>query len=77
VIDVGRGLMPPYGHRMTHADRWAVVSYLRQLQGTSGPAPAPQETPAAGAADTAAAAGAAGVRHRPGHHAELTNDGCA
>jgi mono/diheme cytochrome c family protein len=56
VIDVGRGLMPPYGHRMTHADRWAVVSYLRQLQGTSGPAPAPQETPAAGAPDTAAAA---------------------
>ncbi|MBW3571314.1 MAG: cytochrome c [Gemmatimonadetes bacterium] len=34
VIDVGRGLMPPYGPRMTHLDRWAVVSYLRQLQGT-------------------------------------------
>jgi mono/diheme cytochrome c family protein len=56
VIDVGRGLMPPYGHRMTHADRWAVVSYLRQLQGTSGPPPvAPQATPAAGGADTVAA----------------------
>ncbi len=56
VVDVGRGLMPPYGHRMTHADRWAVVSYLRQLQGTPGPAPVPgpQVTPAAGA-DTAAA----------------------
>jgi mono/diheme cytochrome c family protein len=38
VIDVGRGLMPPYGHRMTHADRWAVVHYLRELQGRPSPA---------------------------------------
>lgn len=34
VIDVGRGLMPPYGNRITHLDRWAIVHYVRQLQGT-------------------------------------------
>jgi mono/diheme cytochrome c family protein len=59
VIDVGRGLMPPYGHRMTHLDRWAVVSYLRQMQGTAGPVPVagPQVTPLGEAADTATAPG--------------------
>lgn len=57
VIDVGRGLMPPYGHRMTHADRWAVVHYLRQLQGTPGPPPVagPQVTPATEAGGTGTA----------------------
>jgi mono/diheme cytochrome c family protein len=55
VIDVGRGLMPPYGHRMTHGDRWAVVHYLRQLQGAAGPpAAASCATPQA-PADTASA----------------------
>jgi len=34
VIDQGRGLMPPYGARITHLDRWAIVHYVRQLQGT-------------------------------------------
>lgn len=59
VIDVGRGQMPPYGHRMTHLDRWAVVSYMRQLHGTPGPAPVPgpQVTPLGEAADTATAPG--------------------
>jgi mono/diheme cytochrome c family protein len=33
VIRVGRGLMPAYGERITHNDRWAVVHYLRELQG--------------------------------------------
>ncbi|HEX8392744.1 MAG TPA: cytochrome c [Longimicrobium sp.] len=33
VIDAGRGLMPPYGARVTHLDRWAIVEYVRQLQG--------------------------------------------
>lgn len=57
VIDVGRGLMPPYGPRMTHADRWAVVTYLRYLQGTPGPppVPGPQVTPATELADSAVA----------------------
>lgn len=61
VIRVGRGLMPSYGDRMSHLDRWAVVSYMRQLQGRAGapapatPAPAPAAVPAASpAADTAA-----------------------
>jgi mono/diheme cytochrome c family protein len=39
VIDVGRGLMPAYGPRMTHADRWAVVAYVRQLQRQGGATP--------------------------------------
>lgn len=33
VIRVGRGLMPPYGDRMSEADMWATVAYLRRLQG--------------------------------------------
>ncbi|HEX6912345.1 MAG TPA: cytochrome c [Longimicrobium sp.] len=33
VIDVGRNFMPPYGARIPHTDRWAVVTYVRQLQG--------------------------------------------
>ena len=32
IIRVGRGLMPGYGDRMTHNDRWAVVLHLRELQ---------------------------------------------
>lgn len=48
VIRAGRGLMPSYGPRMTHLERWATVIYLRQLQGASGaqPAPAPTTTTA-------------------------------
>jgi mono/diheme cytochrome c family protein len=44
VIDVGRGLMPGYGPRITHADRWAIVMYMRQLQGqvTATPDAGPQ-----------------------------------
>ncbi len=38
IIRVGRGLMPAYGERVTHDDRWAVVMYLRQLQGGAPPA---------------------------------------
>jgi len=47
IIAAGRGLMPAYGPRMNHAERWAAVMYLRQLQQQSGaavpvaPAPAP------------------------------------
>lgn len=33
MIRVGRGLMPAYGHQITHYDRWHVVNYVRQLQG--------------------------------------------
>jgi mono/diheme cytochrome c family protein len=33
MIRVGRGLMPAYGHRISHFDRWNIVNYLRVLQG--------------------------------------------
>jgi mono/diheme cytochrome c family protein len=36
MIRVGRGLMPSYGARITHFDRWHVVNYVRQLQRSAG-----------------------------------------
>ena len=45
VIAVGRGLMPPYGEKIAHLDRWAVVAYVRQLERQAAPA-APATTPA-------------------------------
>jgi mono/diheme cytochrome c family protein len=54
VIRAGRGLMPAYGPRMTHIERWAVVNYVNHLQAQHGAAPAPAQA----APDTAAAAGA-------------------
>ncbi|NJD11277.1 MAG: cytochrome c [Gemmatimonadetes bacterium] len=32
IIRAGRGLMPSYGARITHRERWAIVQYVRQLQ---------------------------------------------
>lgn len=32
MIRVGRGLMPSYGHQISHFDRWNIVNYVRQLQ---------------------------------------------
>ena len=51
VIRAGRGLMPSYGPRMSHLERWAVVNYVRQLQRAAGgqpqpAAPAPAPVPA-------------------------------
>lgn len=40
MIRVGRGLMPEYGSRVTHFDRWSVVNYVRQLQRQAGNTPA-------------------------------------
>ncbi len=37
MVRVGRGLMPGYGHRISHFDRWHVVNYLRVLQGVASP----------------------------------------
>ena len=42
MIRTGRGLMPAYGHRISHFDRWNVVNYLRVLQGVV-PTPAQPE----------------------------------
>jgi mono/diheme cytochrome c family protein len=37
MIAVARGsIMPPYGGRTNHRDRWAIVSYVRQLQQRAG-----------------------------------------
>ena len=32
MIRVGRGLMPEYGSRISHFDRWKIVNYVRLLQ---------------------------------------------
>ena len=40
MIRVGRGLMPQYGHQITHFDRWNIVNYVRQLQAANGGAQA-------------------------------------
>jgi mono/diheme cytochrome c family protein len=39
IIRAGRGLMPAYGPRMSHLERWATVVYLRQLQRAGGAQP--------------------------------------
>ncbi|MGQ0562399.1 MAG: c-type cytochrome [Gemmatimonadota bacterium] len=45
IIRAGRGLMPAYGPRTNHLERWAIVMYVRQLQGaTPAPATAPATT---------------------------------
>ncbi|HEX6037974.1 cytochrome c [Longimicrobium sp.] len=54
VIDAGRNFMPPYGARITHADRWAVVTYVRHLEqraGTPATSPIPQASAGGAALD--------------------------
>ncbi|MHB1191498.1 MAG: c-type cytochrome [Longimicrobiales bacterium] len=36
MIRVGRGLMPSYGFRIPHYDRWKIVNYVRSLQVAAG-----------------------------------------
>jgi mono/diheme cytochrome c family protein len=36
MIRVGRGLMPEYGSRISHFDRWNVINYVRQLEQQAG-----------------------------------------
>jgi mono/diheme cytochrome c family protein len=36
MIRVGRGLMPAYGFRIPHYDRWKIVNYVRSLQLQAG-----------------------------------------
>lgn len=60
VVAVGRGLMPPYGEKLNHGDRWAVVEYVRELQRGAGaapaaPMPAPVTVPEAAADQSVAA----------------------
>lgn len=43
IMRAGRGLMPAYGPRMNHLERWATVMYVRQLQARADSAqPQPQ-----------------------------------
>ena len=69
IIRAGRGLMPAYGSRTTHLERWAIVNYVRQLEAAAPGLPAtlpptapgdrpvlPQDTQGAGRPDTAGAA---------------------
>jgi mono/diheme cytochrome c family protein len=53
VIRAGRGLMPAYGARMTHEERWAVVVYVNGLQDTAGAVPPQPEVQRPGAEGTA------------------------
>jgi mono/diheme cytochrome c family protein len=46
IMRAGRGLMPAYGPRINHMERWAIVNYVRQLQRAAG-ATAPAATTAA------------------------------
>ncbi len=39
IMRVGRGLMPPYGHQISHFDRWNIVNYIRVLQRQAGNEP--------------------------------------
>ena len=43
LIRVGRGVMPAYGDRIAHFDRWHVVNYVRRLQAQAGNAPAAED----------------------------------
>lgn len=36
IIRAGRGLMPSYGGRTTHTERWAIVNYVKSLQAAAG-----------------------------------------
>lgn len=55
IIRAGRGLMPSYGPRLSHLERWATVNYLRQLQRQAGAQPQPN-APATAATPTATTA---------------------
>lgn len=59
VIAAGRNFMPPYGERIAEQDRWAVVLYVRHLQGSrAAPAAvAPVTAPTQGAAEAPAGQG--------------------
>ncbi|HEX6560285.1 MAG TPA: cytochrome c [Longimicrobiales bacterium] len=63
IIRAGRGLMPAYGPRMNHLERWATVMYLRQLQRNAGANPAATPTaPTANANATGAASAPAAAK---------------
>jgi mono/diheme cytochrome c family protein len=59
IIRAGRGLMPAYGGRISHEERWAIVNYMRALQGGgTAPTAAPAQPLPTTPADTQPAPGA-------------------
>jgi mono/diheme cytochrome c family protein len=52
IIRAGRALMPAYGARMTHLERWSLVTYVNQLQASAAAAGAAGSPPAAAPPDT-------------------------
>lgn len=74
MIRVGRGIMPAYGHRISHFDRWSVVNYLRVLQGVvpdpggggDGTAPEGAAQAAGEGVSSGAEAGSGGPGDAPG-----------
>lgn len=71
VIRAGRGLMPAYGSRTTHMERWAMVNYVRQLEAAAPglpatlPPTAPGDRPVLPQDTQRAEADTAGVRQQP------------
>lgn len=64
MIRVGRGVMPEYGHRVSHFDRWHIVNHVRQLQRAAGASAAGAESgqaPGASGAVPGADGGAPGT----------------
>lgn len=49
IISAGQNIMPAYADRISETDRWAIVHYIREMQGNPAPVSAPS-------ADTSAAA---------------------
>jgi mono/diheme cytochrome c family protein len=67
IIRAGRGLMPSYGGRIAHHERWAIVNYMRALQAAGGaPAAAPAQPAPEPPADTLPAAAAPAAPTGPG-----------
>lgn len=55
IISVGQNIMPAYGDRLSDVDRWAVVRYIRELQGkAAGVSPASTAAPVDSSATTTA-----------------------
>jgi mono/diheme cytochrome c family protein len=62
IIRAGRGMMPSYGARVNHTERWAIITYVAHLRAQAGGSAAPAAgatAPAAGVPTAGAPAGSA------------------
>ena len=70
IIRTGRGMMPSYGARVNHTERWAIASYITSLAraggatGAEAPATTPATTPAAAPSTTSDSTTPAGQENR-------------